>query len=150
MNIFFLLNPVHFFRLLPDTSLLFLLVLGLVSIVVIYRTFGIILGIRRIERAMSAGAIEDANRIRLMHQILKDARQLLSLVAYLFGFCIFLQIANACHSIGSSSRPTALSIADAVLLASVFAADVFFVLLFLHSLQWYAAARLDRKMLEVL
>lgn len=150
MNIFPLLNPIHFFKLIPDTSLLFLLVLGLVSITVMYRTVGIILGIRQIERAKSVGTTEAANRIRLMHQRLKDTRQLLSLVAYLFGFCIFLQMATVFHTIGSSSRPTALLIADAALLASVFATDVFLVLLLLHSLQWYAAAKLDQKMLEVL
>ncbi|MBS1839383.1 MAG: hypothetical protein JSS69_14765 [Acidobacteria bacterium] len=139
MNIFFLLNPIHFFRLLPGTSLLFLLFLAAVSMDVVYRSLAVISGVRHINLSEE----KKTNSIQGMYNSIENSRRLLSFTAYLFGFCIFLQMASAFHLIGTSSHLVAMSIADALLVASALAADVFLVLLLLYLFQWYAGARLD-------
>jgi hypothetical protein len=103
----------------------------------------ITIGVRDIERSNGEGK---ASRIQRMHKSLENARRLLSFTAYLFGFCIFLQMATAFNLISTRSHLVAMSFADTLLLVSAFATDVFFVLLLLQALQWYASARLDRKM----
>lgn len=150
MRILFLLNPIHIVKFLPDTSLGFLLLLGLVCIVVVYRALAIERALRQIQRVNFIKEVENADRIKRMHQTCKDTRQLLSFVAYLFGLCIFWQTTTAFDSLSTSSHFVIMSLVNTLLVASIFAADVFLVLLLLHSLQWYAAAKLDRKMLEVL
>ncbi|MGH9726842.1 MAG: hypothetical protein ACRD41_17435 [Candidatus Acidiferrales bacterium] len=68
-------------------------------------------------------------------------RQLIGTTFYLFGFVFFLTLPFAAGPFGDSRTPIGWLILNTSLMFFSVAANVLFVFLVLHSVQWFASAR---------
>jgi|SRR5579871_2567807 len=146
MTLFFYLNPLHFLRLLPGTSLLFIVLLISVAVFAIVRSLRILWELRALPGSGSDQLPVEAIRARLknMRHRMSNLRRALLMCLYSFGFCLFLQMFVSFQAIGMSGRPLAISIANDLSIASVFATNVFLVLFCLHLLEWWVTSRVNR------
>lgn len=66
-----------------------------------------------------------------------------SSLCYLFGLIFFLSLQSAPHTLGLSHTFPATEILNNFVVSFVFAANVFFILLVLHLVQWLVSSRLN-------
>jgi hypothetical protein len=140
------LNPLPFFRLLPGTSLLFILLLISVAVFAIARSLRILWELRALPGLGSTELPVEAIHLRLQHMRhrMSNLRRTLLMTLYLFGCCLFLQMFISFQAIGMSGRPLVISIANDLSIASVFATDVFLVFFSLNLLEWWVTSRVNR------
>jgi hypothetical protein len=81
--------------------------------------------------------------ISLLDARLANTRQVLSAAFYLFGAVLFFALKNAFWTM-ESRKPLGTLILDNFFIVFVFAGNVFFFFLILHSVQWFAASRVRR------
>jgi len=70
-------------------------------------------------------------------------RQVIGATFYLFGLVLFLGLENITNILGERSDPLGIYVLDNFLLLCAFAANVFFIFLVLHSIQWAGSALLE-------
>ena len=70
-------------------------------------------------------------------------RQVISATFYLFGFVLFLGLESITNVLGDGTDPLGVYVLNNFLLLCAFAANVFFIFLVLHSVQWVGSAVLD-------
>ena len=69
---------------------------------------------------------------------LRNVRQLIAFMLYLLGFVFFLQLPSDLYR----NSPHMVAILGALFINCTFAAYIFFVLLIVHSAQWFVSARI--------
>lgn len=118
----------------------FLLVLGVVSS---YSLFSAIKTLLRLRLIRGLGS-EESTRIRESISALSihcaSVRRATGATFYLFGLVLFLGLQTVGHTLGGGVMQQVLG---NFLLHFAFAANVFFVFLVLHSIQWLVSARVD-------
>lgn len=70
-------------------------------------------------------------------------RQVIGATFYLFGIVLFLGLESITNTLGDGKDPLGIYVLDNFLLLCAFAANVFFIFLVLHSIQWAGSAVLD-------
>ena len=122
---------------------------GLVLILGIVFAYCVFSTIRMIVRLHSVW-----NRPNQDKEIVRDAiavlgaryarlRQVIGATFYLFGLVLFLGLENITNVFGDGKEALGTRILENFLLLCAFAANVFFIFLVLHSIQWAGSAVLD-------
>jgi hypothetical protein len=140
-----MLNPHHtlwsIWIYLPALPRLFCLILFLVGI---YTFFSATIMLIRIRSLPKQHKIEDISSLQralvALHAGSSNLHQLICATFYLFGFMYFLTLPLAFISLGDN-RPGWMLIFENLSIYFVFAANVFFIFLVLHSIQWFVASK---------
>ena len=121
---------------------LFCLILSSVSI---YALFTAIVILVRLRSLANRSKVEDVSSIQrslaALHARSANLHQLIGATFYLFGFVFFLTIPFAFITLDSSKVPGWTSIFENLGFDFAFAANIFFVFLVLHSVQWFVSSR---------
>jgi hypothetical protein len=127
---------------LSTLQLLFGLILSLVAIYTLYAATVIMVRLRSIARQRH---IEDASSLQRSLAVLNtrsaSLHQLIVGAFYLFGFVFFLTLPFAFITLGDSKIPGWTSVFQNLGFYFAFSANVFFVFLVLHSVQWFVSSR---------
>jgi hypothetical protein len=127
---------------LSTLQLLFCLILALVSI---YTLFSAIVIVVRLRSLANRSKVEDLFSIQrslaALHAWSANLHQLIGATFYLFGFIFFLTLPFAFITLDSSKVPGWTSVFQNLGFYFVFSANVFFVFLVLHFVQWFVSAR---------
>jgi len=136
------LDPRSFWIWLPFISKLFTLFLVLISVFVIFRLLDVFWTTRRLQRTFASGLHQstDLRSVRVAEHRLANLGQLLLFTSYLFGFCFFFELPAAFVLFGDSKTLPFERLFRQLGIYFVYAAEVFLVLLFLHSLRWAASS----------
>lgn len=90
---------------------------------------------------------EDIVSIQRVYSVLRKRcarlQQFIGAAFYLFGFVLFTSLQWAYITIGDSRTPGAWLVLENLGVCFAFAANVFFLFLFLHLVQWFISGRLD-------
>jgi hypothetical protein len=107
--------------------------------------FSAIVVMRCLRATMTLPRKEDISTIQrsmaALHRLCTNVRQLIRATFYLFGLVLFLGLQRAYFVIGLSKIPVETIILENFLLYFAFAANVFFVFLVLHLVQWFFSGR---------
>ena len=117
---------------------IFVLVLGFVTIYSLVSAMIIIMPLELSRRRDNSGSINPS--LASLHARCISLRQILGAMFYFFGFLFFVGLQNAQHTLGLGKIPLG-EILGNFMLQFVFAANVFFVFLGLHLLQWITCSR---------
>ena len=120
----------------PQLGFLYKLYWILLSLVSFYTLFSA----ASIDRCYRRNDAPENSRIRLDARI-TNLRQVVAALVFTFGAVFFSALPGAFQTIGLSRSPPLLEIIGAFSLHFAFAANVFFVLLLLHCVQWYVSRR---------
>src|SRR6266446_3992390 len=120
-------NPLwSILKYLPSLQLLFCLILTMVSAYGLFSATLIVVRLRS---------------LATLHARSANLHQLVIATFYLFGFIFFLTLPFAFMTLGASKVPGWMFIFENLDYYFAFAANVFFVFLVLHSVQWFVSAR---------
>src|SRR6266478_5816047 len=142
-------DPSSFWMFAPPLTRLYILFLCLVCTFSLYKSSRIVFRLRSIRRAH--GVEEHHVILRSLAVLRREAAnlsQLLHFTFLLFGLCFLIQIPAAFMILEDSRRPVLSSIFSNLAVYIAYAADVFFVLLALRSLQWFVSFRISATMLR--
>jgi hypothetical protein len=121
---------------------LFFLILTLVGI---YTLFSAVFIMARLRSLANQRQVEDASSLRRSSAALQarlvNVRQLVGATFYLFGFIFFLVLPLATITMDEGRISVEILILRNFLLYFAFAANVFFIFLILHSVQWVVSSR---------
>ena len=136
-------NPLwSILKYLPTLQLLFCLILTMVSA---YGLFSATLIVVRLRSLANRSKVEDLSSLQrslaTLHARSANLHQLVIATFYLFGFIFFLTLPFAFMTLGASKVPGWMFIFENLDYYFAFAANVFFVFLVLHSVQWFVSAR---------
>jgi hypothetical protein len=112
----------------------------LLSLVSFYALFSAVSIIRKFRISNHRDDLPESSRIRLEAWI-ANLRQLIAAMLFAFGTLFFAALPGAFNTLGDSKSLPLMEIMGAFCLHFAFAANVFFVLLFLHCAQWYVSRR---------
>ena len=125
----------------------------LLSLVSIYTLFSATVIMVRLRSLTNQRGVEDVSSFQhsmaVLHTRSENVRQLIGAAFYLFGLILFLTLLSSIKTSDSNSVPTRKLIFDSFYLNFAFAANVFFVFLVLHSVQWLVSARLNASLPRV-
>ncbi len=125
--------------LLPKLVLLILCTVG------IYSIFSATVILARLRAMTSLGRKEDVPSIqRALAELNKkctNMQQLIGGAFYFFGFVLFLSLQWAYFTIDKSSTPGGWRVLENFAVYFAFAANVFFIFLILHLVQWFVSGR---------
>jgi hypothetical protein len=100
----------------------------------------------RVRSLINQRQVEDTSLLRhslaALQARIANMRQLIGATFYLFGLIYFLMLPLATRIL-DSRIPLELLILDNFLMYFAFAANVFFVFLVLHSVQWFVSSRVN-------
>jgi hypothetical protein len=129
---------------LPALQRLFCLILSLVGI---YTMFSATLIMVRIRSLANQHEVEDVSSLQrflaALHARSANLRQLIGATFYFFGFIFFVTLPFAFITLASSSTPGWMYIFENLGFNFAFAANIFFVFLVLHSVQWFVSSRVQ-------
>jgi hypothetical protein len=129
---------------LPILYRLFFLILSVVSIYTLFAASVVAVRLLSLRsRPESADALFLGQSLAALRARCENMRQLISGTFYLFGFIFFLRLPFAFNTFGDSNIPGGTLILRNLVVYFAFAANVYFVFLVLHSVQW-SVARLVR------
>jgi hypothetical protein len=117
---------------------LFCLVLLLVGIYTLFSSATIAVRVRLLSNRPQTGSA-----VATLRAWSVNLHQLLDATFYLFGLVFFFTLPSAFNSFVNSHIPAGNIALRNFGVDFIFAANVFLVLLFLHGVQWFAAARLN-------
>jgi hypothetical protein len=127
---------------LSTMQMLFCLILALVGM---YTLFSATVILVRLRSVANRSKVEDIPSIQRSLTVLQarsaNLHQLIGATFYLFGFIFFLTLPWACITLGDGKVPGWTSIFGNLGFNFAFAANIFFVFLVLHSVQWFVSAR---------
>ena len=128
-------------RQLPLLQRLFLLMLSGVSL---YSLFSATVVVLRLRSLAHPGTNDTSlqQTVAALHKRCTNVQQLIRATFYLFGLVLFLGLQWAYVILGDSRTPAAWLVLKNFEVDFAFAANVFFVLLVLHFVQWFASSRL--------
>jgi hypothetical protein len=122
---------------------MFLLILSLVSF---YTLFSAAVILVRLRSLTSQRHFEEASSLQHSLAMLQarstNVRQLVGATFYLFGLVFFLALPLATNILGDSKIPMGFLVLNNFVMYFAFAANVFFVFIVLHSVQWLASGRI--------
>jgi hypothetical protein len=129
-------------RELPILLDLFLLILLLVSIYTLFSATTILVRLHSIKNQNhSEDAFPFQHLLATLKSRTENIRQLISAIFYLFGIMLFWIVPFVIRTAGNSYAPLWKGILEGCFTYSVFASNVFFILLVLHLIQWFVAVR---------
>lgn len=118
----------------------FLLLLGVISV---YSVFVAVFNELRLRSMKRAEAIENVRlSIRVLRNRCETSQQIIRGAFYLFGFVLFLGLQNVGFWLGDGKEPGAYYLLRNCILHFAFAANVFFIFLVVHCVQWVTCRRL--------
>jgi hypothetical protein len=140
-------HPYTFWSLWPELSLLYRLFVVILTAVTIYSLISATVVLKRV-RALKHCPIEGTSadlerQVSVLHNRCAHLRQILGAMFYLFGFLFFVGLQNAPVTLGDGPELPLIEILGSFVFHFVFAANVFFVFLVLHVVQWLVSARLE-------
>jgi hypothetical protein len=138
------LDPRVFWHQLPLLGKCYALFLGVAAIYIIISLSHMLLGVYSLKKQPETG--EHRNRSLVLALLRKRAENLHQLIFFkvlLFGLTFFFQSPAAFLTFGDSKYPYWSQILQNLAVHFAFATDIFLVLLFLHSAQWFVSARLS-------
>jgi hypothetical protein len=107
----------------------------------IYSLFSAVITMVRL-RASQRGEMADTQRsLMALHKRNAKLRQVIGAAFYVFGLVFFLGLQMAYLSADTSRVPVERLVLENLLIHFAFAANVFFVFLILHVLQWFVSAQ---------
>jgi len=120
---------------------LFIFILGGVSIYSLFLAIRTMLGLRAI-RSLGGDVTTARGSLEALSNRFANVRQAIGATFYLFGFVFFVSLQTAFNVLGLSSRPSMVVTAENFILHFIVAANVFFIFLVLHLIQWFVWCRL--------
>jgi len=122
----------------------YLFILSLISVWTLLSFLHPLLTLRSLKRSLADLSRESIrSTLAALQDRLATLRRLLLFAFLLFGFCFLLQISQAFIVFGDSNKPPIFIILRQLDTCLAYGADVFLILLLLHSLQWFVSARLE-------
>jgi hypothetical protein len=121
---------------------LFVFILAVIAIYSIVSATGVMKQLHALKRQGSeqpAAAIQQ--NIEALYSRCANLRQLLITAFYSFGFLFFLALPNATITLGDGREFPTFEILNNFLFDFVYAANIFFVFLVLHLIQWITCSR---------
>ena len=118
----------------------FLLMLGVVSSYSLFSAAKTLLRLRLIRRLRSEESAHVRESASALSIHCANVRRVIGATFYLFGLVLFLGLQTVGHTLGGGFMQQILG---NFLLHFAFAANVFFVFLTIHSIQWLVSARVD-------
>jgi hypothetical protein len=144
-NTFMFNSNYTFWEILKSLSTLQLLFCLILAVVSIYSLLSATVILLRLSSLANRSKVEDVSSIQrslaALHARSANLHQLMGATFYLFGFVFFLTIPFAFITLDSSKVPGWTSILQNLGFYFAFSANVFFVFLVLHSVQWFVSAR---------
>ena len=141
-------DPSSFWMILPPLTRLYLIFLCCVCAFSLYKSARIMLRLRSIRRGHG---VADRHGVMESFAVLRtqaaNLSQLLHFTFLLFGLCFLIQIPVAFMILDDSGRSVLSSIFRNLAVYIAYAADVFFVMLLLRSVQWFVSSRVDAAMM---
>jgi hypothetical protein len=123
----------------------------MLSLVTFYTLFSASVIVVHVRSLTKQRLVENASSVQSSVSALQtrsaNMRQLLGATFYFFGFVFFLTLPAATFTIELSRTPAVTSILRNFLMDFAFAANVFFVLLALHFVQWFVSGRVRARAL---
>jgi hypothetical protein len=133
---------------LPALQRMFCLILCLVSIYILFSATIIIVCAGSLAKRQIADISSLQRSPTALHARCANLRQLIGATFYLFGFVYFVTLPFAFISLGDR-RPGWMPILENLSIYFIFAANIFFILLLLHSVQWFATGRVHTAALRL-
>jgi len=134
-----------FWEILKSLSTLQLLFFLILTVVSIYSLLSATVILVRLRSLANRSKVEDVSSIQRSLTLLDtrsaNLHQLIAATFYLFGFIFFLTLPFAFITLDSSKVPGWTSVFQNLGFYFAFSADVFFVFLVLHFVQWFVSAR---------
>jgi hypothetical protein len=124
----------------PQLSALYKLYWLLLSIVSLYTLFSAVSIVRRFRISNHRNELPESSRIRLEARI-TNLRQVIAAMFFAFGALFFWALPGAFRTLDLSRSLGMNHIIGAFGVHFAFAANVFFVLLLLHCVQWFVSRR---------
>ncbi len=135
---------------LSTLQLLFCLILTVVSIYSLLLAIVMLVRLRSLTNRSKAEDLFSIQRsLAVLHTRSANLHQLISATFYLFGFIFFLTLPFAFITLDSSKIPGWTSVFQNLGFYFAFSANVFFVFLALHSVQWFVSARVRASALRL-
>jgi len=142
-----------FWEILKSLSTLQLLFSLILTVVSIYSLLSAIVILVRLRSLANRSKVEDLSCIQrslaALHAWSANLHQLIGATFFLFGFIFFLTLPFAFITLDSSKVPGWTSIFQNLGFYFAFSANVFFVFLALHSVQWFVSARVRASALRL-
>jgi hypothetical protein len=127
---------------LPILPKLFFLIFSLVGVYTLVSAVVIMVRLRSITNQRHVEEVSLLNgSLAIIQARCSNVRLLLSDTFYLFGCVFFLALPLATVIVDDSKTPLGIHILDNLIVYFAFAANVFFVFLVLHSVQWLVSCR---------
>ncbi len=121
-----------------------MLFLCIVGVYTLYSCSRIVFRLRSLKNKHTGEESRSTQRsLFVLQQRATDLRQLHLFTFFLFALCFLLQVPTAFSILVHSNRPLLSIIFDNLAIYIAYAADVFFVLLVLHSAQWFVSIRIS-------
>jgi hypothetical protein len=122
---------------------LFFLILTLVSTYTLFSATLVLTRLRSLKKRLQIMDASSCRRLlaKLEHRAM-NARRLIVATFYLFGFIFFLKLPFATVTLGDSHVPLGNIIWENFVAYFMFAANVYLILLILHSVQWFVSSRI--------
>ncbi len=138
-------------REIPFPLRLFCLVLTIVGIRTLFSASTTLVGLRSLTTACKATDERPVQpSLEALRTRAENMRQLLSATVYLFGFIFCWILPWLMVTLDNSKTPGGILVMRHFFIDSAFAANVFSVLLVLHSVQWFASRRVNRQLIKAL
>jgi len=138
-------SPYMLWSIWPSLSYLTRLFVLTLAVVAVHSIISAVIALKG-ARALAASH-ENHNsiqpRITALHRRCVNLRQILGAAFFLFGFLFFLGLPNATITLGDGPRFPAFEILSNFVLHFIYAANVFFVFLMLHLIQWIVSSRVS-------
>jgi hypothetical protein len=117
-----------------------ILILGAVFAYCVFSTIKTLLQLRAVWNQPNQDKRTACNAIGALATRFVRLRQVIGATFYLFGLVLFLGMENITFYLADSKTPGAVYILDNFLLLCAFSANVFFIFLVLHCIQWAGSA----------
>ena len=126
---------------LSTLNRLFLLILAAVCIYSIISAAIVVVRLRYLRKDDALDSI--LQNAAVLSGRCQSLRQILSATFYLFGLLLFLTLQNATNTLGDGRGILSFEILNNFVFDFAYAANVFFVFLVLHSIQWTVSSRVQ-------
>jgi hypothetical protein len=120
-----------------------IVILGVVFVYCVFSTIRTMLRLHSVWNRSNQDRQTVSDTIAALAARYARMRQVISATFYLFGLVLFLGLENIPNVLADGKEPLGVYVLDNFLLLCAFAANVFFIFLVLHSIQWAGSAVLD-------
>ena len=117
------------------------LILGAVFAYCLFSTIRTMLRLRSIWNRPNQDQATIREAVAVLATRYARMRQVIGATFYLFGLVLFLGLESITNFIGDGKEPLGVQVLDSFILLCAFAANVFFIFLVLHCVQWFVSDR---------